>query len=79
MTVIVEHGDRWVNSLGSDLDLAPATQIQDLPGSSFVAREIGRCVPFLTNKGARLWLQPGPLFLAEMRQVDYGIKTVSMT
>jgi DNA-binding transcriptional LysR family regulator len=42
VTVIVEHGDRWINPLDSDLDVALTTQIQDLPGSSLVAREIGR-------------------------------------
>jgi len=42
VTVIVEHGDRWINPLDSDLDLALTTQVQDLPGSSLVAREIGR-------------------------------------
>jgi len=42
VTVIVEHGDRWINPLDSDLDLALTTQVHDLPGSSLVAREIGR-------------------------------------
>ena len=42
VTVIVEHGDRWINPLDSDLDLALTTRVEDLPGSSLVAREIGR-------------------------------------
>ncbi|EGD58712.1 LysR family transcriptional regulator [Novosphingobium nitrogenifigens DSM 19370] len=42
VTVVVEHGDRWINPLDSDLDLALTTMVEALPGSSLVAREIGR-------------------------------------
>jgi DNA-binding transcriptional LysR family regulator len=42
VTVVVEHGDRWINPLDSDLDLALTTMVEALPRSSLVAREIGR-------------------------------------
>ena len=42
VTVIVEHGDVWINPLDHDLDIALTTRVEDLPESSLVAREIGR-------------------------------------
>jgi len=42
VTVIIEHGDRWINPLEHDLDLALTTRVEELPGSSLVAREIAR-------------------------------------
>lgn len=52
VTVHVEHGDRWINPLDHDLDLALTTRVEDLPGSSLVAREIGRVRRILVAGGA---------------------------
>jgi DNA-binding transcriptional LysR family regulator len=52
VTVHVEHGDRWINPLDHDLDLALTTRVEELPGSSLVAREIGRVRRVLAAGGA---------------------------
>ena len=52
VTVIVEHGDRWINPLDHDLDLALTTRVEELPGSSLVAREIARVRRILVAGGA---------------------------
>lgn len=42
VTVLLEHGDRAINPIERDLDLALVTQLGSLPEASLVARELGR-------------------------------------
>lgn len=52
VTVMVEHGERWANPLDSDLDLVLTNSVDTLPGSSLVAREVGRVRRILVAGGA---------------------------